>query len=300
MPLLDRRLILVLGKGGVGRTTVASSLGLAAARAGRKTLLYQAHATDRMGAYFDRPPIGPQIVPLRERLFGVNPTPASAIREYALMTLRFQKVYELVFENRLSQGFLRAIPGLDEYALLGKAWFHTTEQKAGKAVWDTVVMDLPASGHSLSLLGVPKVISTTVPEGPLRRDARTIMSLLADRTRCAAVIVTLAEEMPFREATELAARLRGELGIEVAQIVANQIYPSVDAEAEALLPVLAKEPATAPMARQAELLAARRHINDAYLASIAAAFAVPIVELPKLFRGSLASADIEQLAACFA
>ena len=113
----------------------------------------------------------------------------------------------MVFENRVTKAFLRAIPGLDDYALLGKAWFHTTEEKRGKPVWDTVVFDMPASGHSFSMLRVPWVIVDTVPEGPLTRDARTVKELLTDPARTAAVLVTLAEEMPVNEAIELEAKL---------------------------------------------------------------------------------------------
>src|ERR1041384_5242980 len=106
----------------------------------------------------------------------------------------------MVFENRVSKAFLRAIPGLDDYALLGKAWYHTTEEKRGAPVWDTVVFDMPAPGHSASMLGVPWVIVEAVPEGPLARDARTIKSLLCDPARTSAVLVTLAAEMPVNEA----------------------------------------------------------------------------------------------------
>src|ERR1051325_2752958 len=118
----------------------------------------------------------------------------------------------MVFENRVSKAFLRAIPGLDDYALLGKVWFHTTEDKRGAPVWDTVVFDMPASGHSVSMLRVRWVIAETGPAGPLPRDARTIKSLLCDPARTAAVLVTLAEEMPVNEEIELETKLTG-LGI---------------------------------------------------------------------------------------
>ena len=140
------------------------------------------------------------------------------------MILRWKSVYEMVFENRVTRAFLRAIPGLDDYALLGKAWFHTTEEKRGKPVWDTVVFDMPASGHAYSMLRVPWVIVDTVPEGPLTRDARTVKELLTDPARTAAVLVTLAEEMPVNEAIELEAKLTA-LGIVPQQLVVNQIYP---------------------------------------------------------------------------
>ena len=194
MSLLDRRLILVLGKGGVGRSTVAAAIASACARRGRKTLLYQANATDRHGAYFGKTALGPALAELGPNLWGVNTTPAEALHEYGLMILKFEKVYQMVFENRITKAFLRAIPGLDDYAILGKAWFHTTEEKRGKPIWDTVVFDMPASGHSMSMLRIPWVILETVPvselAGPGRRGtARTTLRqgpriLCSDESPC--------------------------------------------------------------------------------------------------------------------
>jgi anion-transporting ArsA/GET3 family ATPase len=194
--ILGKKLILVLGKGGVGRSTVAAAIAWQCAKQGRKTLLFETNANDRFGPYFDKSPVGTDVVQLAPNLSAVNTTPAAALAEYGMMILRWRSVYEMVFENRVTRAFLRAIPGLDDYALLGKAWFHTTETKWGKPVWDTVVFDMPASGHSVSMLRVPWVIVDTVPEGPLTRDARTVKELLCDRERTAAVLVTLAEEMP--------------------------------------------------------------------------------------------------------
>lgn len=221
---LDRRLILVVGKGGVGRSTVAAAIAGRLAAQGKKTLLYETNANDRFGDYFAKPAVGATPSELAPNLWAVNATPATALAEYGLMILKFKTVYEMVFENRVTKAFLRAIPGLDEYALLGKAWFHTTEEKRGKPVWDTVVFDMPASGHSLSMLRVPSVITETVPEGPLTRDARTIKALLCDPARTACVLVTLAEEMPVNEAIELEAKL-GALGIVPQHLIVNQVFP---------------------------------------------------------------------------
>ena len=192
--LYERRLILVVGKGGVGRSTVAAAIAGACAARGRKTLLYETNANDRFGKYFDKPAVGTEITQLAPNLSAVNTTPSAAMTEYGLMILKFKSVYEMVFENRVTKAFLKAVPGLDDYAVLGKAWYATTDTTRGKPTWDTVVFDMPASGHSVSMLRVPSVIVETVPEGPLTRDARTIVSLLSDPARTAAVLVTLAEE----------------------------------------------------------------------------------------------------------
>src|SRR5262249_49456344 len=152
------------------------------------------------------------------------------------------------------KAFLRAIPGLDEYSLLGKVWFHTTEEKKGKPVWDTVVFDMPASGHSISMLRVPWVIVDTVPEGPLTRDARTIKALLSDPKRTATILVTLAEEMPVNEAVELEGKLT-QLGIIPQHLIANQIYPDrfpAGSPVERVLDALVAHPGPSPLIELAE------------------------------------------------
>ena len=302
MTLWDRRLILVVGKGGVGRSTVAAAIAERCARAGRKTLLFETSANDRFGNYFDKPAVGTDVVALAPNLSAVNATPASALEEYGLMILRWKSVYEMVFENRVTRSFLRAIPGLDDYALLGKAWFHTTEEKRGKPVWDTVVFDMPASGHALSMLKIPWVICETVPEGPLTRDARTIKQLLTDPARTATVMVTLAEEMPVNEALELEAKLSA-FGIAPQHLIANQVFPAnipAGAPVARVVDALAAEPALpAPLAQltaHVRLSRDRRALNERYLDELRRRARTPMVELPMVFASHLALAEIQFLA----
>jgi len=299
---LDRRLILVVGKGGVGRSTVAAAIAGQLAGQGKRTLLYETSANDRFGDYFGKPPVGTALAQLAPNLWAINATPASALAEYGMMILRWQSVYEMVFENRVSKAFLRAIPGLDDYALLGKAWYHTTEEKRGRPLWDTVVFDMPASGHSVSMLRVPWVISETVPEGPLTRDARTIKTLLCDPAATAAVLVTLAEEMPVNEAIELEDKLTA-LGIVPQHLLVNQVFPrhfppgapvtrvldALAAEQPSLAPPLAQLTAHAALSRD------RRQLNERYLAEIRKRARAKVSELPIVFAPTLGPADVQQL-----
>jgi anion-transporting ArsA/GET3 family ATPase len=302
LEVFDRRLILVVGKGGVGRSTVAAAIANQCARRGRKTLLFEVNANDRFGTYFDKPAVGPAVAQLAPNLWGVNTNPAAALEEYGLMILKFRSVYEMVFENRVTRAFLRAIPGLDDYAMLGKAWFHTTEEKRGNPVYDTIVFDMPASGHSVSMLRIPWVINDTVPEGPLTRDARTMKELLTDAQRTAAVLVTLAEEMPVNEAIELEVKLTT-MGIIPQQIVCNQVYPShfqPGSPVSRVLDVLAADPALAtPLAeitQHALLSRDRRMLNERYLLELRKRAKTPVQELPVLFAPALTSAHVRSLA----
>ncbi|MDB4955972.1 MAG: Anion-transporting ATPase [Myxococcales bacterium] len=299
--VFDRRLILVVGKGGVGRSTVAAAIAGQCAARGRKTLLFETNANDRFGAYYDRPAVGPKVTELAPNLSAVNTNPATALEEYGLMILRWKSVYEMVFENRVTKAFLRAIPGLDDYALLGKAWYHTTEEKRGKPVWDTVIFDLPASGHSVSMLKIPWVIIDTVPEGPLTRDARTIKDLLCDPARTAAVLVTLAEEMPVNEAVELEGKLSG-LGIVPQQIVCNQIYPDHFPEGmpvARVLDTLSGDPRLptplGEVTTHAVLSRDRRALNMRYLGELRRRAKTTVKELPMLFTPQLTPAHVRAL-----
>ena len=303
LEVYDRRLILVVGKGGVGRSTVAAAIAGQCAARGRRTLLFETNANDRFGSYFDKPPVGTDVSQLAPNLWAVNTNPAAALEEYGVMILKFRSVYEMVFENRVTKTFLRAIPGLDDYALLGKAWFHTEDEKRGRPVWDTVVFDMPASGHSVSMLRIPWVITDTVPEGPLTRDARTIKELLCDPARTAAVLVTLAEEMPVNEAIELEGKLT-ELGIAPQQIVCNQIYPQhfpPGAPVTRVLETLAADPALPPPLREvtghATLSRDRRRLNEHYLGELRRRAATAVHELPMLFAPVLDATHVQALGA---
>ena len=301
MDVSERRLILVVGKGGVGRSTVAASIAGQLAAQGKKTLLFETNANDRFGSYFDKSPVGTTVTELAPNLSAVNTNPAAALEEYGLMVLKFKSVYEMVFENRITKAFLRAIPGLDDYAMLGKAWFHTEEEKRGRPVWDTVVFDLPASGHSVSMLRIPWVITETVPEGPLTRDARSIKQLLTDPRRTCAIIVTLAEEMPVNEAIELEQKLTA-IGIVPQHVICNQMYPDhfpAGSPVTKVLDALVADPSLPSPLREvtahSQLSRDRRSLNTHYLAELRARAKAPVTELPIIFTPQLSSAQVRSL-----
>lgn len=293
-------MILVLGKGGVGRSTIAASIASKCASAGRKTLLFEANANDRFASFFGADVVDAEIRRLEENLYAVNTNPAAALEEYGLMILKFRRVYNLVFENRIVKSFIRAVPGMEDYAILGKAWFHTTEEKRGKPVWDTLVFDMPASGHSRSMLKIPRAIIDAVPEGPLTRDATALWDLLRDKDRTAVVLVTLAEEMPTNEAIELATSLDSELGFTVDRLVVNQLYPDRFAPGSPSRAVLAAAAGAPPpidaIANSASMTAARRELNDKYLELLARKIEARRIELPFLFVESLGRDEIGLLA----
>ncbi len=195
--LLERRILIVAGKGGVGKTTVATAVALAAHRTGRRVLLAQCQAEDRIGPLFGGEPLGPSIRTLLPGFDAVNMDPGEALREYGRMVLRVEALYKAVFENRYVEPFLRGTPGMDAWAMLGKAYFHAQEAaEDGTPRYDLVVLDAPATGHALTMLRVPQVIVEVAPPGLLRREAERALDLLRDPSRGGVLLVTLPEEMP--------------------------------------------------------------------------------------------------------
>src|SRR5262249_48342257 len=152
--------------------------------------------------------------PVADDVWAVNMSPELALYEYGAMVLKVGAVVRAVFDNRYTKTFFRATPGMYEWAMLGKAWFHTTEkQEDGENRFDVVILDAPATGHGLDMLRVPKVILDVVPPGVLRRDAEAAWKMFRDPKQSGVVVVTLPEEMPTTETIELCSDIRGDLGL---------------------------------------------------------------------------------------
>lgn len=220
--LSEQRLWVVSGKGGVGKSTVSAALALASARQGRRTLVCEINAQERISRLLGRPEVGPEIRELEQNLFAVNIHPPEAMREYALMVLRFQAIYRAVFENRVVRYFLRFIPSLAELVMLGKVLYHLQERDSdGRWKWDRIVMDAPATGHAISFLSVPQVLLETIPPGPMSREAEKMRNLLEDPKTTAAVLVSVPEEMPVNETIDLHRALKGQVRVAPRAVVLN-------------------------------------------------------------------------------
>jgi anion-transporting ArsA/GET3 family ATPase len=225
--LADKRFVVVTGKGGVGKTTICAASALALAVQGKRVLVAMCNAKERLSTMLGTAPLGPQVAHVAENIWAVNMLPEVALEEYGALVLRSRALYKTLFDNRYVRTFLRAVPGVQEWAMLGKAWWHTTEKLPdGSPRFDVVILDAPATGHGLDMLRVPKVIVDVVPTGLLRRDAERAWALFQDPHACAIVLVTLPEEMPTTETIELAHAL-ADMGLPVSRVVVNGVLPPI-------------------------------------------------------------------------
>jgi anion-transporting ArsA/GET3 family ATPase len=283
MGLLDRRLIVVTGKGGTGKSTLSAALALSASRRGKRVLVCEVTARERVSELFGRPPSGTEIRELGKNVHSVHVRPREAMREYALMTLRYKTIYNAVFENRVVRYFLNAAPSLAEICMLGKVWWHAArEEEHGRLRWDTVILDAPATGHGLTLLTVPEVFLQLVEEGPLARDMKDMRALLTDARRCATCIVSLPEEMPVNEAVELDRELKAH-GLPQGPLFLNAVFDQRFSKEERVS-VARGGPLLAAAAEAADAHEARAELSVRYGAQLKSTLGEAPVVIPYLFE----------------
>jgi anion-transporting ArsA/GET3 family ATPase len=148
----------------------------------------------------------------------------TALEEYLALVIPVRRLLSTIFSSPVYQYFVAAAPGLKELMTVGKIWYEATRAERGKPVWDAVVVDAPASGHSLELLRMPEAARETFGAGLVQREATKIVDLLRDAERTAVHMVTLAEETPVTETLETRAQLVGTLGMPPGLVVVNRVH----------------------------------------------------------------------------
>jgi anion-transporting ArsA/GET3 family ATPase len=221
--LLQRRLLIVVGKGGVGKTTVSAVLASLAVQSAASALAVETDVRAPLAAVFGQ---SPSMAPIE-----VSPGLGTmvlegrhALEEYLHMVVPGRVVLKAVFSSKLYQYFVQAAPGLRELMMLGKVYYEIERKPAGQRKWGLVVLDAAASGQALALLKMPSAALDTFGESIVGREARNIGRLLRDSQRCAVIQVTTAEPMALAETLETHAAL-GAMDLDVAAIVLNRYKP---------------------------------------------------------------------------
>lgn len=315
MNLFDKRLLVVTGKGGVGKSVIASALALLASRRGRNTLLVEMDTDDRFGDLFETRPAGDAIEPLRENVSALNLNPRTVMEEFFRTHIRIRAIYNQILDSRVFNYFYEAAPALKELICLAKVHRLVTETSwwSGRPRWDTVVFDAPATGHGLGLLNVP-LAASNILLGALRTQALKVHDLLRDPQITALNVVTIPEEMPVNEAVMLYRQARDGIGAPLGYLFLNAVFPERFSGDEAHeVERLAGDPAAlAATARQAfgpegeagapGLVSAARFalergaLSARYRKEVRERIDLPLVEVPYLFGERFGFAELERIA----
>ncbi|MQA73339.1 MAG: AAA family ATPase [Solirubrobacterales bacterium] len=312
--LLDKRLVIVTGKGGVGKSTVSLALARAAARRGMRTILCEVSAQEHLSQVFHRAQVGYHEVELDEDLWAISIDPDESMREYVLLQLKVRAMRDLLFRLPVFTYLAAATPGLKELVTIGKIWELTLDDRKvkGGERYDLVVVDAPASGHGAGFLQTPRTFANVARVGPMRQQAETLDAFIRDRRRTGVAVVALPEEMPVNETAALERELADRVGVEVTRIFCNGLYPERFAESELELVGSVAEREARPEAvgagaeREARLVraACRAALSESgratdqrhQLARLEESCAAPVTRLPYLFAPELGAEEIDVLA----
>lgn len=231
--LFSRRLLLVSGKGGVGKSSVAAALASLAAQRGQKTLLLSTDGRGDACSLFGAADPGYVEKPLEERLWGLTAEFDPLLADFVRVSVPLSILQNRILASATFRYFTRAAPGLQDLLLLGKVrhLLQRTRERGKAPRYDLVVVDAPATGHALSLFTIPRTLLATVPAGPLRRVAVDLDAWLADPATAALVLVCEPADFAAREAEEMAAGALSRAGLSTSLLVVNRVGRSGRAEA---------------------------------------------------------------------
>ncbi|MGB9183150.1 MAG: ArsA-related P-loop ATPase [Solirubrobacteraceae bacterium] len=297
--LLERRLIFVTGKGGVGKSTVATALGVLAARHGKRTIVAELASQGRIRAAFASQGETFEEVELSERLFTISIDPQRAMEEY--LRVKTGAVGSALGSSRLFQAFAMATPGMRELLSIGKVWelAQFERRTRGADAYDLVIVDSPAAGHGVGILRTPRTFAEIARVGPIAHQGRTIATTIADPDFTAVVAAATAEEMPVNETLWLRDALEGE-GLKLETVLVNALYPQRFAAADRKALEQARAAAVSPLASAAIRAAlseqSRARSQREQFARLADGLGMDLVSLPYLFAEQIGPPELELLA----
>ena len=220
--IFSKKLIFVLGKGGVGRTTLSSAIALNASTLGRNTLVVQWSLHDRISTIFGLPPTGHKYQKIGSHLWVMNFEPKLAMKEYFAKYLKMKIIYSMIIDSPQVQRLIQAAPGIYELFFLGRLFWLTELLENDGDSFDFVIVDAPATGHGINLLGVPGVISQFGLTGPIAFECQRVDKMIRNTERVGSIFVTLPEELPVQECLEGTQKYHEILGKNPLGIVVNR------------------------------------------------------------------------------
>jgi anion-transporting ArsA/GET3 family ATPase len=298
------RLVIVAGKGGVGKTVVSATLARAAARAGLSSLVIEVEGKSGLPTMFGQPALDYDETVLSA---GGGPTGEGAVRartltpDDALLDYLRDHGLSRISKRLVTSGALdvvaTAAPGIKDILILGKV---KQLERLGDA--DLLVLDAPAAGHAITFLQAARALLDTVRVGPINAQAKDVLEMLTDHTRCRVILVTLPEETPVNELVDTAFSLEDRVGVGLGPVVVNGLYDEIVGvgadpfEAARAAGVTLAAADAAALGEAAAFRNDRTGLQQEQLARLADQLPLPQIRLPFVFTTEIGPAELDGLA----
>ena len=258
--MADTRLQIVVGKGGVGKSTVAAALALERAARGGRVLALELGGSGglarALGVESSSDPVKTSQAAPPGEVYVASVDGEAALSEYLALLVPVRRLLRGVTASRFYKAFVGAAPGLRELMAVGKVWYECQKTNDdGSPTWTTVIVEAGATGHSLRYLRMPEVAARTFASGLVHREAVRVGDMLRDPDYCRVHVVALPEQMPLSEAREVLVALDEELGMELGRLIVNRCRQAAPPAAERLSGELATAASSGPDGCLATVLA---------------------------------------------
>jgi Mrp family chromosome partitioning ATPase len=297
------RVVIVAGKGGVGKTTVTAALAVTAARVGQSVLIVEVEGKSGLPTMFDAPALGYDEIDLDPGVRARFLTPDAALIDY-LVTHGMKRISKRLAASGALDVVATAVPGMKDILVLGKV----KSIEESRTV-DLVIVDAPAAGHAVSFLLSARGLLDAVRVGPIRKQAQDVVSLISDPERCQVMLVTLAEETPMSEVVDTAFAIEDRAGVALGPIVINGCFTplpvAVSADAAAITDDaracnrFVSQREADDLAHAAEFLAERQALQDEQIQRLRDRLPLPQIELPFVFNPDITRTQLDTLADAF-
>lgn len=294
------RVVIVAGKGGVGKTTVTAALAVAAARAGSRVLVVEVEGKSGLPTMFGAAALSYDELDLAPGIRARFLTPDAALVDY-LESHGMRRISKRLIASGALEVVATAVPGMKDILVLGKVKSLEESRTA-----DLLIVDAPAAGHAISFLLSPRGLLDAVRVGPISKQAADVVSLLGDPARCQVMLVTLPEETPVSEAIETAFAIEDRAGVALGPVVVNQCFEALPAGVAASADAVradadasgrfVSEREAADIARALEFRTIRHDVQREQIERLRAQLPLPTIELPFLFTPDIAPPQVERLA----
>jgi anion-transporting ArsA/GET3 family ATPase len=307
--LLDRKLIFVTGKGGVGKTTVAAALALLGAERGKKTLVCEVDAKGNLADFLESGPTAFDEREVQPGLWAMSMDTEASLKQYLKLQLKMPLVARIGPLAHMFDFVATAAPGVKEIVTVGKLAWEVKERH-----YDLVVVDASPTGHIIGQLAAPQAINQLVQVGAVRQQTGWIRDILGAPATTWLAIVATPEEMPVNETIELSGRIREETNVDLAAIIVNRVLPELFGRGEEEVFERLSQPKAVelldhtlggpaePLLDAARLAVTLRRTRAEHLERLRAAVdpAIPLLYVPYLFVRSHGLRSTRQIAEALA